>query len=110
MINYNKSQGQAFAHAFDPDKGAQPSIADYQQWADHIRDYTASISDPALAPHAHKLADEAQQFVAFMTRVRNTSDEHEDPLAPPPWVQTYVDMNRQFNAELAALDKACPVG
>ena len=89
-----------FRHAFDPDKGSQPSIADYQTWADHIRGYTASITDPELAPHARRLADEAQQFVAFMAQVRNNTNENEDPLAPPPWVHTYVDMNRQFNAEL----------
>jgi CDP-diacylglycerol pyrophosphatase len=34
MIAYNKSQGKAFAAAFDPDQEREPTVADYRKWAD----------------------------------------------------------------------------
>jgi hypothetical protein len=108
MLDYNKSQRHALAKAFRPEEGAQPSLDDYQNWANHMQGYATSITDPALAPHAHRLADAAQQFVSLNAQIRNDTTEPADPEASPPWVQTYATLNQQFNAELGALDKVCP--
>jgi hypothetical protein len=108
MIDYNKSQRQALAKAFDLERATQPSLDDYQNWANHMQAYATSITDPKLAPHAHRLADDTQQFVSLNAQIRNDMGMPADPETPAPWVQTYANLNQQFNAELAALNKACP--
>jgi hypothetical protein len=108
MIDYNKSQRHALAKAFNPEQGSQPSLDDYQNWANHMQAYATSITDPELAPRAHRLADEAQQFVSLNAQIRNDASVPTDPEAPPPWAKTYVNLNQQFNADLRALDRACP--
>ncbi len=108
MIDYNKSQRQALAMAFNLERGTQPSLDDYQNWANHMQAYATSITDPELAPYAHRLADETQQFVSLNAQIRNDMSVPADPEAPAPWAQTYANLNQQFNAELAALKKACP--
>ncbi|MGO9927075.1 MAG: hypothetical protein ACLPLP_13400 [Mycobacterium sp.] len=108
MIDYNKSQRQALANAFNPERGAQPSLDDYQRWADNMQAYATSITDPQLAPHAHRLADETQQFVSLNAQIRNDTSVPADADAPPSWAQTYANLNQQFNDELGILDKACP--
>ncbi|HWT50186.1 MAG TPA: hypothetical protein VN255_17000 [Mycobacterium sp.] len=55
MIDYNRSQRQALARAFDPERRTQPSLDDYQDWANHMQAYATSITDPELAPHARRL-------------------------------------------------------
>lgn len=108
MIEYNQSQRDALASAFKPEQRAQASLADYQNWADRLKAYAASITDPQLAPHARRLGDEAQQFVSLNAQIRGDTSVPADPAAPPTWTDAYVDLNRQFSGELAALDKACP--
>jgi hypothetical protein len=108
MIEYNKSQRQALARAFNPERGIQPSLDDYQNWANHMQAYAASITDPELAPHAHRLADETQQFVSLNAQIRNDTTVPTDPEAPTPWAQTYANLDQQFNDELRILNKACP--
>jgi hypothetical protein len=108
MIEYNKSQRDALANAFKPEQRAQASLADYQHWADRLNAYAASITDPQLAPHAHRLGDEAQQFVSLNAQIRSDPSVPADPAAPPAWTHTYVDLSRQFNSDLTALDTACP--
>ena len=108
MIDYNRSQRQALARAFDPERRTQPSLDDYQDWANHMQAYATSITDPELAPHAHRLADDTQQFVSLNAQIRNDTSVPTDADAPPSWAQTYANLNQQFNDEFGILDKACP--
>jgi len=109
MIDYNKSKGRILANAFNPEQGTEPSVGDYQNWANHLQTYANSITDPDLAPHAHQLADEANQMVTLVRQARNDTSVPADPQAPPPWAEPYAKLSRQFRSELQALDKACPV-
>lgn len=108
MIDYNKSQSRILANAFNPEQGTQPSVSDYQNWANRLQSYASSVKDHDLAPHAHRLADEANQMVALVSQARNDTSVPADPQAPPPWAAPYAKLSQQFRAELQALDKACP--
>jgi hypothetical protein len=108
MIDYNKSQRDALANAFKPEQRTQASLAEYQNWADRLKAYAATITDPRLAPQARRLGDEAQQFVSLNAQIRSDTSVPADPAAPPPWTETYIDLNRRFSSDLAALDQACP--
>lgn len=108
MIDYNKSQGRVLANAFDPEQGKEASISDYQAWANQMRGYAARISSPKLAAHAHRLADQANSLAELIKQVRSDTSVSADPGAPPPWAQTYADLGKQFQKDLAALNSACP--
>jgi hypothetical protein len=108
MIDYNKSQGRIIALAFNPERGSETSVSEYQDWANHLQNYAARISSSDLATHAHRLADDANKMVALVKEVRSDTSAPTDPSAPPPWMRPYVDLSKQFRSELVALNSACP--
>lgn len=107
MIDYNRSQSHAIGAASDAEKGTEASVGDYQKWADQMQKYAAQIKDPALADHAHRLADLATKTVSVVQQARS---DDSGPLAPtpPPWAKTYAEMQTQSHTELVALNAACP--
>jgi hypothetical protein len=107
MIDYNKSQDQLLANAFNPEAGTQPSLGDYQNWANHLHDFAARITAPELASHAHKLADDAERMVTLVTQARADTSVLADPSAPPPWAQPYSELAEDFHSQLIALDESC---
>lgn len=108
MIDYNTAQGKQLGAAFNPDAGTQPSVSDYQNWADHMSAYASSIHQPDLAAHATRLADQTHQMVGLVAQARNDKTVPADPQAPPPWAHAYADLTKQTHTELTALNNACP--
>ncbi|MGE2818253.1 hypothetical protein ACQI5H_24400, partial [Mycobacterium heidelbergense] len=108
MIDYNTTQGQQLGTAFNPDTNTQPSISDYQNWADRMSAYASSIYQPDLAAHANRLADQARQMVALVAQARSDKTVPANPQAPPPWTHAYADLAKQTHTELTALNNACP--
>jgi hypothetical protein len=108
MIDYSSARGQQFGAAFIPAAGAEPSISDYQDWADHLREYASAIHQPELAAHANRLADQARQMVALVAQAHSDKTVPADPQAPPPWAPAYSELTQQTHTELAALNNACP--
>ena len=106
MINYNKTQTEAIAAKSDPATGTEAGVADYQQWADQLKNYAGKTSG-AQATHAQKVADLAGQTVTLVQQARSNNS---DPLVaqPPEWVQKYSDTQIQFQRELSALKDSCP--
>jgi hypothetical protein len=108
MIDYNKSQSQLLADAFNPDQDRQPAVSAYRAWADRLRQDSTRIAAPELAQHADRLADEADQLVGLVEEARTDKSVPADPDAPPPWAQPYAELSHQFHDNLVALDQACP--
>ena len=108
MIDYNKSQSRILANAFDPDQGKEPSVSDYQNWANQMQGYAARINAPNLAAQAQRLADEANKMTDLVKQARSDTSVPADPSAPPPWARPYADLSKQFHSDLAALNRACP--
>jgi hypothetical protein len=108
MIDYNKSQGRIIADAFNPERGDEASVSQYQDWANHLQDYAAHISSSELATHAHRLADDANKVVTLVKEARSDMSVPADPSAPPPWVRPSVDLSKQFRSELVSLNSTCP--
>jgi hypothetical protein len=107
MIDYNSAQGQQFAAAFNPGGGTEPSISDYQDWADRLRGYASAIHQPELAAHANRLADQARHMVALVAQAHSDKTVPADPQAAPPWAGAYSELTAQTHTELAALNNAC---
>jgi hypothetical protein len=108
MISYNKFQGKAIADAFHPEQDHEARVSDYQQWADHLHGDAYRIRSADLAARAHRLADDATQMVDLIKQIRSDTTAPADPDAPPSWAQPYAELNKQFRAELQALNQACP--
>lgn len=108
MTDYNTSQSEILANAFNPDTGQQPSVDDYRRWANQLSTYSVQIHDTAIAKNATTLADEAHQLVVLVDQARSDTSAPADPEAPPPWVKPYSTLSKQFHDNLAALDAACP--
>lgn len=108
MIDYDKSQGQLLADAFDPDQDREPAVSAYRAWADQLRQDSTRIAAPELSQHADRLAAEADQLVGLVEEARADKSAPADPDAAPPRAQPYAELSRQFHDDLVALDQACP--
>ena len=108
LIDYNKAQNEKLRAAIDPDAGSQPSIDAYQAWAQQIRAYSTQIHRPDLVRHGQELADDAQQFVGLVQEIHSNHSVPAHPGEPPPGIQRYAYLTKQFHDNLAALDTACP--
>ena len=102
MIAYNNMQNQLLDSKSNPEQRRMPSIDDYQMWADGLRQYPDHITDPTLAPHAHRLADEADQYVRLVQVVRADTTDRSDP-----WDRPLSELAKQFHDDIHALHDAC---
>lgn len=107
MTQYNKSQSQLLAKAFNPADGQEPGVDDYRKWADQLTAYSSQIHSPAIAKDAHNLAEEAHELVDLVTQARSDNSGPADPEAPPPWAKTYADLASRFHGSLTELNQAC---
>ncbi|MDT5082605.1 MAG: hypothetical protein QOJ80_7242 [Mycobacterium sp.] len=107
LIAFNQTHNEAITARSDPNHPSETPTSDYKSWATQLKSYADEIHDPHLASHAERVAALADQTVTVVNESRD--DAAQSPLSgPPPWVQEYAQLNKQFKTELAALQTACP--
>ena len=109
LIEYNSAKGKQMAAGFNPQAGTEASLEDYRALADRLAGYSSQLRDAGLAEDTQALADDTDRLAGLIDKARSGGFGPEDPLAPPPWEQRYVDLSKDFNRHLHALDAACPV-
>ena len=83
----------------------RPSVANDQNWADHMQRYASQITAPNLAAEARQLADLSNQVVVQDARTHPSSDPGRGPC---PWAATYLDIATKFHIVVDDLQRACP--
>jgi len=106
LVDFNRVHDEAVTAQSEKNEPVELPLSDYQDWASHVREYAADISDPQLAPHARKVSDLAEQTVEIVKRARADNTSPTAP-GPPAWVQDYAKMNVEFEREMSALEQAC---
>jgi anti-sigma factor RsiW len=107
LIDFNQKHNETITAQSDPSHPSETPASDYKSWATQLKSYADEIHDPQLASHAERVAALADQTVTVVNEARD--DSTQSPLSgPPPWVQEYAQLNKQFKAELATLQTACP--
>lgn len=108
LIAYNKSQTDKFnENLLNPEY--QSTVAEYQPWADRLREFASQINDPALKERVDRFAEGADRMVDLVRQGESGQLTPQDPLAPLP-TEPYREVAEPMYAELQALDTACPAG
>jgi hypothetical protein len=92
------------------DEDRFPTDADYQAWIDGMRRYADRVSAPGLSEHAQKAAALVARWPAIKARFAAQSEQQKpgDSIVNVPAAKEFADLNRGFNEEFAALERACP--
>ncbi len=108
MIEYNNSHVAEIKSKTDPDRGIEPSVDDYRPWAQRMHDYADRIHRADVSAPAHRLAADADRMVALVQQARSDAEPGGDPGGAPSSEQQYVELSKDFQTNMAALDAACP--
>jgi hypothetical protein len=107
MISYNKQFN--YNLEANSETNAQPTVTDYADWASRMHELAGQIHNAALAPQANSLADLADQTVTVVKQFHSDTSSAGSPAsAPPQYAKDYARLGKEFNANLVALDEACP--
>lgn len=107
MLEFNQSHNERLAAQSTSNEPVETDISDYRAWADELKQRAAKVTDPGLAQHAQEMANLASRTVGVVEQARDDA-QSSPPSGPPPWVAEYSALNKQFRAEVSALDAACP--
>lgn len=108
LLDYNTARNQEARKNLGPDAIAEPRTPDYRDWAHGLSEHADQIRDTALAADAQALVADTEALAALADKANSGGFGHEDPLAPPPWTQAYVDLAKDFDAHKQNLLRACP--
>lgn len=107
MIEYNNSH-VAEINPRPTDGGIEPSVDDAPSWAQRMHDYADRIHRADVSAPAHRLAADADRMVALVQQARSDAEPGGDPGGAPSSEQQYVELSKDFQTNMAALDAACP--
>lgn len=116
LIDFNRTtQDSLKAKTYMPPAGSYdepkvPTEADYRAWTDGMQQRADRVTDSGLAVHAHRLAELAREYLSANTLMNTQLNQQPvgEPSHGPPAAKEVVKTNREFTAELRALNQACP--
>jgi hypothetical protein len=109
MIDYNNQFNQDVRERTQ--EQVDTSVDDYKEWSSRLQELADQVTDDAaLAERADELADLAGQTSALIPRYRAESSAMSplDP-SPPASASEYSRIGEEFQRNLVALEKACPI-
>jgi hypothetical protein len=113
LLSYNKTQIDALnAKTHIPAEGSfesstQPSDLDYRNWADGLADRAAKVSAPDLAAQSKEMAETADRLIRARIDLNVQSDATAPGAPAPPAAMAVTAFNRDFEAQVSRLTKAC---
>jgi hypothetical protein len=118
LIDFNRgAQDDLNAKTYMPPAGSYdeprvPTEADYRAWTDGLQERADKVTAPGLAAHATRIPELAR---AFLEENKAANDQmRRQPISQqthvPPAANDMVSTNREFVAQLRALNQACPGG